>query len=139
MRTNRPREMIYRINFQRIENLAPKGSASTPEHRPHSRGLGHKQVPHVIVTGRTQETSPVSNLFRFLDEIGEVGASRPISFGRSCVRIDGGIALFAGPIIARELLTAPRPPRYYATRALSAGLLFILMWTAWQNLIGWRK
>jgi hypothetical protein len=46
--------------------------------------------------------------------------------------------LFAGPIIAREVLTAPRPSRFYVARAAYAGLLFILMWTAWQSLIGWK-
>ena len=47
--------------------------------------------------------------------------------------------MFAGPIIAREVLTAPRPARFYVARASYAGLLFILMWTAWQVLIGWRE
>jgi ABC-type transport system involved in multi-copper enzyme maturation permease subunit len=46
--------------------------------------------------------------------------------------------LFAGPIIAREVLTAPRPIRFYLARAAYVGLLFVLMWTAWQSLIGWR-
>ena len=46
--------------------------------------------------------------------------------------------MFAGPIIAREVLTAPRPLRFYIARASYVGLLFILMWTAWQSLIGWR-
>jgi len=46
--------------------------------------------------------------------------------------------LFAGPIIAREVLTAPRPLRFYVARASYVGLLFVLMWTAWQSLIGWR-
>ena len=46
--------------------------------------------------------------------------------------------MFAGPIIAREVLTAPRPSRYYTIRASYAGLFFILMWTLWQSLIGWR-
>ncbi len=46
--------------------------------------------------------------------------------------------MFAGPIIAREVLTAPRPLRFYVARASYVGLLFILMWTAWQSLIGWR-
>ena len=46
--------------------------------------------------------------------------------------------MFAGPIIAREVLTAPRPPRFYVARASYAGLLFILMWTAWQLLVGWQ-
>lgn len=46
--------------------------------------------------------------------------------------------MFAGPIIAREVLTAPRPLRFYLARASFVGLMFILMWTAWQSLIGWR-
>ena len=46
--------------------------------------------------------------------------------------------MFAGPIIAREVLTAPRPARFYVARASYVGLLFVLMWTAWQALIGWR-
>ena len=50
----------------------------------------------------------------------------------------GGSSLFAGPIIAREVLTAPRPGRYYLARASFSGFLFILMWTAWQSLIGWQ-
>ena len=50
----------------------------------------------------------------------------------------GGLPLFAGPIIAREILTAPRPIRFYVARASYVGLLFVLMWTAWQSLIGWR-
>jgi ABC-type transport system involved in multi-copper enzyme maturation permease subunit len=46
--------------------------------------------------------------------------------------------LFAGPIIAREVLTAPRSARYYLGRVFFTGFLFIVMWTAWQSLIGWR-
>ena len=44
--------------------------------------------------------------------------------------------MFAGPIIAREVLTAPRPIRFYVARASYVGLLFILMWTAWQSQVG---
>ncbi len=47
--------------------------------------------------------------------------------------------MFAGPIIVREFLTAPRPLRFYVTRAAFASGMFILMWTAWQSLIGWRE
>ena len=47
--------------------------------------------------------------------------------------------MFAGPIIARELLTAPRPPRYYAARASYAGGLLIVMLTIWQVLVGWDE
>jgi ABC-type transport system involved in multi-copper enzyme maturation permease subunit len=47
--------------------------------------------------------------------------------------------LFAGPIIAREILTAPRPVRFYILRAAFAAGMFVLMWTAWQSLIGWRE
>jgi ABC-type transport system involved in multi-copper enzyme maturation permease subunit len=46
--------------------------------------------------------------------------------------------LFAGPIIAREVLTAPRPLRYYLWRASFCCFLFILLWTAWQSLMGWQ-
>ena len=46
--------------------------------------------------------------------------------------------MFAGPIITREVLTAPRSPRYYLFRAMFSCFLFIVMWTAWQLLIGWR-
>ena len=46
--------------------------------------------------------------------------------------------MFAGPIIAREALTAPRPFRYYLSRASFTGFLFIFLWTAWQSVIGWR-
>lgn len=48
-------------------------------------------------------------------------------------------SLFAGPIIAREVLTAPRPMRFYVLRAAFATGIFILMWTAWQSLVGWRE
>ncbi|MHC5539362.1 ABC transporter permease subunit, partial [Singulisphaera rosea] len=47
--------------------------------------------------------------------------------------------MFAGPIIAREVITAPRPLRFYVARASYVGLLFVLMWTAWQSFIGWRE
>ncbi len=46
--------------------------------------------------------------------------------------------MFAGPIIAREVLTTPRPLRYYLWRSSFAIFLFILLWTAWQSLIGWQ-
>jgi ABC-type transport system involved in multi-copper enzyme maturation permease subunit len=36
-------------------------------------------------------------------------------------------------------MTAPRSARYYLGRALFTGFLFIVMWTAWQSLIGWRE
>ncbi len=46
--------------------------------------------------------------------------------------------MFAGPIIAREVLTTPRSWRYYLGRASFSCFLFILMWTAWQSIIGWQ-
>ncbi len=46
--------------------------------------------------------------------------------------------MFAGPIIAREVLTAPRPMRYYLWRASFVCFLFILLWTAWQSFMGWE-
>jgi len=47
--------------------------------------------------------------------------------------------LFAGPIIAREVITAPRPLLFYVARASYVGLLFILMWTAWQSRVGFAE
>ena len=46
--------------------------------------------------------------------------------------------MFAGPIISREVLTTPRPLRYYLWRASFASFLFILLWTAWQSIVGWQ-
>ncbi len=47
--------------------------------------------------------------------------------------------MFAGPIIAREVLTAPRSIWFYLARVCSVGILFVLMWTTWQVLIGWNE
>ncbi|MFO0954748.1 MAG: ABC transporter permease [Isosphaeraceae bacterium] len=47
--------------------------------------------------------------------------------------------MFAGPIIAREVVTGPRSPRYFLWRASFACFLFLVMWTAWQAIIGWRE
>ncbi len=44
--------------------------------------------------------------------------------------------MFAGPIIVREIITAPRPGRFYLARASYVGILFILMWTYWQSQVG---
>jgi hypothetical protein len=46
--------------------------------------------------------------------------------------------MFAGPLISRVVLTSPRSLRYYLSRALFSCWLFILMWTAWQSIIGWQ-
>jgi len=46
--------------------------------------------------------------------------------------------LFAGPLIAREVVISPRPLRYYLWRASFACFLFILLWTSWQYIIGWQ-
>jgi hypothetical protein len=35
-------------------------------------------------------------------------------------------------------MTGPRSARYYLGRVFFTGFLFIVMWTAWQSLIGWR-
>ncbi len=51
----------------------------------------------------------------------------------------GDSSLFAGPIIAREVLTTPRPLRYYLWRASFACFLFIILWTAWQAIVGWQN
>ena len=59
-----------------------------------------------------------------------------MTLDRTNPTVVGGFPLFAGPIIAREFLTAPRPVRFYVARASYVGLLFILMWTAWQSQVG---
>lgn len=45
----------------------------------------------------------------------------------------------AGPILLRDLLTTPRRPRHYVMRGLYAGLLFILLATAWQAILGFQQ
>ncbi len=44
-----------------------------------------------------------------------------------------------GPIFAREFLTVPRSPRHYLSRCIYTGLLFILLWTAWQAIVGFQQ
>ncbi|QEH33354.1 ABC-2 family transporter protein [Aquisphaera giovannonii] len=46
--------------------------------------------------------------------------------------------MFGGPIIAREVVTTPRSLRYYLWRASFSCVLFVLLWTAWQVIIGWQ-
>jgi ABC-type Na+ efflux pump permease subunit len=46
--------------------------------------------------------------------------------------------LYTGPIIAREVVTAPRTLRFFIMRGSYAGIMFVLMWTAWQFLVGWQ-
>ena len=44
-----------------------------------------------------------------------------------------------GPIFAREFLTVPRSPRHYLSRCIYTGILFILLWTAWQTIVGFQQ
>lgn len=43
------------------------------------------------------------------------------------------------PILAREILLAPRRPRFHGVRAGAVALLFVLIWTAWQSINGFRE
>ena len=43
-----------------------------------------------------------------------------------------------GPIFARELLTTPRRAQHYLLRGAGLGLMFVLLWTAWQLVIGFQ-
>ncbi len=43
-----------------------------------------------------------------------------------------------GPIFVREAQTAPRPLRHYLMRACYSALLLVLMWTAWQTIVGFQ-
>ena len=47
--------------------------------------------------------------------------------------------MIAGPIFVREAMTAPRRFRHYMARAAYAGGLFVLMWTAWQAIVGFQQ
>lgn len=47
--------------------------------------------------------------------------------------------MIAGPILARELRTTPRRVRHYVARAGYAALLFVLLWTTWQSVVGFQR
>lgn len=47
--------------------------------------------------------------------------------------------MLAGPVFSREIVTAPRRVRLYASRAAYAGVLLVLLSTAWQVLAGSRS
>lgn len=47
--------------------------------------------------------------------------------------------MFAGPIFAREALTAPRRTSHYLVRAGYVAALFVLMYTAGQSTFGWQQ
>jgi ABC-type transport system involved in multi-copper enzyme maturation permease subunit len=51
---------------------------------------------------------------------------------------EGVAVLGFGPIFARELLTTPRRPRHFVLRTTYVGLFFVLMWTAWQAIVGFQ-
>lgn len=51
---------------------------------------------------------------------------------------EGAARVLVGPILSRELLTTPRRPRHYLLRATYAALFFVLLWTAWQAVIGFQ-
>jgi ABC-type Na+ efflux pump permease subunit len=46
--------------------------------------------------------------------------------------------VFLGPIFVREVLTAPRTVRHYASRCVYTGCLFILLYTGWWTVVGFR-
>jgi ABC-type transport system involved in multi-copper enzyme maturation permease subunit len=47
--------------------------------------------------------------------------------------------LIVGPIFVREAKTAPRRFRHYLARAAYGSTLFVLMWTAWQAIVGFQQ
>jgi ABC-type Na+ efflux pump permease subunit len=47
--------------------------------------------------------------------------------------------MLVGPIFMREAMTAPRRVRHYMNRAGYAAGLFLLMWTAWQAVVGFQR
>jgi ABC-type transport system involved in multi-copper enzyme maturation permease subunit len=44
-----------------------------------------------------------------------------------------------GPIFNRELRTLPRRPQHYLLRVAYLGLLWVLVMTAWQAVVGWER
>ncbi len=47
--------------------------------------------------------------------------------------------MLAGPLFTRDALTIPRRPRFTILRAGYAGFFFVLLWTAWQAVIGFDR
>jgi ABC-type transport system involved in multi-copper enzyme maturation permease subunit len=47
--------------------------------------------------------------------------------------------LLVGPIFVREAITVPRRFRHYLARGAYSSVLFILMWTAWQTMVGFQR
>lgn len=47
--------------------------------------------------------------------------------------------MLVGPIFVREAIVAPRRVRHYIARAAYGGGLFILVWTAWQAMVGFQR
>jgi len=47
--------------------------------------------------------------------------------------------LLVGPIFVREAKTAPRRIRHYIARAAYGAGLFVLLWTAWQAMVGFQR
>lgn len=47
--------------------------------------------------------------------------------------------MIVGPILAREILVTPRRVRFYLIRGSYVTLFFVLMWTAWQSVVGFQK
>ena len=47
--------------------------------------------------------------------------------------------MLVGPILSRELLTTPRRSLHYVLRAAYVAIFFVLMWTAWQAIIGFQQ
>ena len=47
--------------------------------------------------------------------------------------------MIVGPIFVREALTAPRQVRHYLARSAYGLTLVVLMWTAWQAMVGFQR
>ena len=47
--------------------------------------------------------------------------------------------MIVGPIFVREAMTAPRRFRHYLARTTYSGGMLVLMWTAWQVLVGFQR
>ncbi|MBI3467121.1 MAG: hypothetical protein HY000_29255, partial [Planctomycetes bacterium] len=49
------------------------------------------------------------------------------------------VVLFVGSLLTREAVTAPRRLRHYLLRCGYQTVLFVLIWTAWQELVGGQR
>ena len=76
-------------------------------------------------------------VYESMGELPRVGYNR--NFGTFSSAINWGNSLIVGPIFVREAMTAPRRLRHFVARSAYGAVLLVLMWTAWQVLVGFQR